>query len=158
MTPDLAQIWVYLAREPLTALTMTLLAWLAARRVYTWTGRHPLANPVMLAVVFLPAVRLAGGIDYRRYFEGAQLVHFLLGPATVALAVPLFRQWRRVRRAFPAIALSVTGGGLITAGASVAVAAMLGAAPSVAAFVIRRATPNRWKGMITVRYVRPNAL
>ncbi len=139
MTPDLAQIWVYLAREPLAALTMTLLAWLAAQRVYTWTGRHPLANPVMLAVVFLSAVLLAGGIDYRRYFEGAQFVHFLLGPATVALAVPLFRQWRRVRRAFPAIALSVTGGGLITAGVSVAVAAMLGAAPSVVGSLAPRA-------------------
>jgi putative effector of murein hydrolase len=57
MTAGLAEIWVYLAREPLSALTLTLLAWLLALRLQRALGRHPLANPVLFAVMLL-----AGGL------------------------------------------------------------------------------------------------
>ena len=126
MIPNLAQIWVYLEREPLAALTITLVAWLAARRVHAWCGYHPLANPVMLAVAALAAGLLATGVDYRQYFQGAQFVHFLLGPATVALAVPLYRQWHAIRRAFPAIAIAVTLGGLAASAIGVSFAVVMG--------------------------------
>ena len=86
---NLAEIWVYLAREPLAALTATLLAWLAAQRLARMAGFHPMANPVLFAVALLAGGLLLARVDYRAYFEGAQFVHFLLGPATVALAVPL---------------------------------------------------------------------
>ncbi|MFM7779907.1 MAG: LrgB family protein, partial [Alphaproteobacteria bacterium] len=95
---NLADIWVYLAREPLAALTATLLAWLAALRLARAARFHPMANPVLFAVVVLAGGLLLTRVDYRAYFEGAQFVHFLLGPATVALAVPLARQWRQVKR------------------------------------------------------------
>jgi predicted murein hydrolase (TIGR00659 family) len=138
MMPDLAEIWVYLAREPLAALTVTLLAWLAALRLQRALGRHPLANPVLFAVALLAAVLLLGGIDYRTYFSGAQFVHFLLGPATVALAVPLYRQWQVVRRSALAAALSVLFGGLFAAATGVAIAVALGAAPEVVASLAPR--------------------
>ena len=89
---NLAEIWVYLAREPLAALTATLLAWLAAQRLARAARFHPMANPVLFAVALLAGGLLLARVDYRAYFEGAQFVHFLLGPATVALAVPLARQ------------------------------------------------------------------
>ena len=116
---ELGEIWVYLAREPLAALTATLLAWLGALRLQRACRRHPLANPVLFAVLILAAGLLASGIDYRSYFEGAQFVHFLLGPATVALAVPLYRQWHVVRRAAGVAALSVVTGGVFAAGVGV---------------------------------------
>jgi predicted murein hydrolase (TIGR00659 family) len=78
------------------------------------------------------------GIDYRTYFQGAQFVHFLLGPATVALAIPLHRQWRMVRRSFPAIGLSVTVGGLVAAGIGVGFALALGASRAVTASLAPR--------------------
>ena len=84
---ELSEIWVYLARDPLAALTATLLAWLGALRLQRLLGRHPLANPVLFAVALLAAGLLIGQVEYRAYFEGAKFVHFLLGPATVALAV-----------------------------------------------------------------------
>jgi hypothetical protein len=62
--------------------------------LYRRSGFHPLANPVALAVIALGALLWATGTPYATYFEGAQFVHFLLGPATVALAVPLFEQLR----------------------------------------------------------------
>ena len=138
ISPNLAQIWVYLAREPLAALTVTLLAWLAAQRIFLVSGRHPLANPVLLAVVFLASGLLATGIDYRTYFDGAQFVHFLLGPATVALAVPLYRQWPSVRRGLPAILLTVTGGGLAASCIGVGCALALGGPREVIASLAPR--------------------
>lgn len=133
MTDELAEIWVYLAREPLTALTATLLAWMAGLRLQQWSGHHPLANPVLIAVALLATGLLLTGVDYRAYFAGAQFVHFLLGPATVALAVPLYRQWRVVRQSFVAVLLSITIGGLFSAASGVALAMLLGAAPDVMA-------------------------
>jgi predicted murein hydrolase (TIGR00659 family) len=134
----LAEIWVYLAQEPLAALTATLLAWLAALQVHRWCGRHPLANPVLIAVALLAGGLLMAGIDYRDYFAGAQFVHFLLGPATVALAVPLYRQVSLVRRSAPAAIAAVLCGGAFASAAGVAIALALGAAPEVTASLAPR--------------------
>ena len=89
MTPSLDSIWVYLAATPLLGLTATLLAYLVAWRVYQRSGMNPLANPVAIAVALLVTLLVLTGTPYRTYFDGAQFVHFLLGPATVALAIPL---------------------------------------------------------------------
>lgn len=99
---------------------------------------HPLANPVLDAVALLAGGLLAAGVDYRDYFRGAQFVHFLLGPATVALAVPLHRQWRTVRRSAAAAVLAVVGGGLFAAAAGVGIALALRAAPEVTASLAPR--------------------
>jgi predicted murein hydrolase (TIGR00659 family) len=94
----LADVWVYLATTPLLGLTVTLLVYQAAFMLYQRSGFHPLANPVAMAVVALGTLLWATGTPYATYFEGAQFVHFLLGPATVALAVPLFEQLARLKR------------------------------------------------------------
>ncbi|WP_328593071.1 LrgB family protein [Siccirubricoccus phaeus] len=98
----------------------------------------PSGQPVLFAVVLLAGGLLAAGIDYRAYFEGAQFVHFLLGPATVALAVPLHRQWGLVRRTAGAAAASVLLGGLFAAATGVLIALGLGAAPEVVASLAAR--------------------
>jgi predicted murein hydrolase (TIGR00659 family) len=138
MTPDLSEIWVYLAREPLSALTITLLAWLAALQLQRLCRRHPLANPVLLAVAIIAAGLLLTGVDYRSYFQGAQFVHFLLGPATVALAVPLHRQWSNMRSAMLPSVIAILLGGIFAAGAGVGFAVLLGAAPDVTASLAPR--------------------
>lgn len=135
----LADIWVYLAQEPLAALTATLVAWIIAVRLHESAGRHPLVNPVLIAVVLLACTLLVAGIAYRDYFAGAQLVHFLLGPATVALAVPLHRQFALVRRSALAAVVSVVTGGVFAAAAGVAIALALRAAPEVTASIAPRA-------------------
>jgi predicted murein hydrolase (TIGR00659 family) len=93
----IADIWVYLSTEPLLWLTATLLAYLAAHAIYSRANHHPLLNPVPIAVAMLVLLLWSSGTNYGTYFAGAQFVHFLLGPATVALAVPLFEQRHRVR-------------------------------------------------------------
>lgn len=121
------RIWVYLAETPLVGLTVTLSAYLAGDWLYRRTRLNPLANPVLIAVVLLVALLLATGTDYPTYFEGAQFVHFLLGPATVALAVPLYRQFRAVKREALPLLVALLCGSLTAAGSAVAIAWTLGA-------------------------------
>ena len=127
MGTDLYRIWVYLAETPLLGLTVTLLAYLAGGWLYRRARLHPLVNPVLIAVVALVALLLATDTPYPVYFEGAQFVHFMLGPATVALAVPLYRQFHLVRRSAVAIGVSLLAGSLAAAGSAVLVAVLLGA-------------------------------
>ena len=119
-------LWTYLAATPLLWLTVTVLAWIAADALAQASGRHPLVNPLMLTVAGVAALLLATRTPYGTYFAGAQFVHFLLGPATVAIAVPLFRNWPLVvRHALPMLAALLASG--VTAIASaLAVAAALG--------------------------------
>ena len=83
-------LWVYLSQSPLLWLTVTLLVYATADAVSLATHRHALANPVFHSMWIIGAFLLLTGTSYTTYFEGAQFVHFLLGPATVALAVPLY--------------------------------------------------------------------
>jgi predicted murein hydrolase (TIGR00659 family) len=127
MTRDLHEIWVYLAASPLLGLTVTLVAYQAGYWLYRKSGHNPLVNPVLIAVVALVALLTLTGVDYLTYFEGAQFVHFLLGPATVALAIPLFQQLRQLRKSLLAITVSVVAGSLTAAGSAVGIAWLLGA-------------------------------
>lgn len=98
MTTKFTDIWVYLAATPLLGLTITLVAYLIGDWLYRRANMHPLLNPVLLAVVVLVTLLGATGTPYETYFDGAQFVHFLLGPATVALAVPLYLHAERLKK------------------------------------------------------------
>lgn len=123
--------WVYLAASPLLGLTLTLCAYLGAQWVYARCGFSPLANPVAIAIALIAIVLVASGMSYQRYFAGAQFVHFLLGPATVALAVPLARQMPRLRRNLLPLAGALVCGSVTAIVSSVGVAAILGASPEL---------------------------
>lgn len=127
MSTQISGLWVYLSASPLLGLTLTLLAYQGAHWLYRRSGSHPLANPVLIAVSFLVALLAVTGTPYDTYFAGAQFVHFLLGPATVALAVPLYLQFRRVRAMLLPIAVGLLAGCLTAALSAVLVARLLGA-------------------------------
>jgi predicted murein hydrolase (TIGR00659 family) len=123
-------IWVYLAGTPLLGLTLTLVAYQAGYAMYARFGFRPLLNPVLLAVLLIVAALAATGTAYHTYFEGAQFVHFLLGPAVVALAVPLAREWDSVKRLALPIAGALAAGSLLALGSAVGIAWALGASPA----------------------------
>jgi predicted murein hydrolase (TIGR00659 family) len=103
-------LWVYLSQTPLLWLTVTLLVYAIADAVSLATRRHPLANPVLHSIWILGVFLHMTGTDYTTYFSGAQFVHFLLGPATVALAVPLYENRRIVMAAIlPMLVALVVG-------------------------------------------------
>ncbi|MFO1414618.1 MAG: LrgB family protein [Burkholderiales bacterium] len=129
-TEPLFALWVYLAATPLAGLTLTLVAYTAGWACYARSGMHPLANPVLLAVVLIVAVLAATRTEYKTYFDGAQFVHFLLGPAVVGLAVPLAREWQSVRRLAVPIAGALVVGSVVALASALAIAWALGASPA----------------------------
>lgn len=127
MNQELGEIWVYLSTTPLLGLTLTLIAYQAAWWLYQRANQHPLLNPVLIAVVVLVSILMLTGTDYETYFDGAQFVHFLLGPATVALAIPLYAQWQRLRTMLLPLLVTLAVGSLTAALSAVGIAAALGA-------------------------------
>lgn len=123
---DLADIWVYLAASPLLGLSITLVAYLSGDWIYRRAGMHPLLNPVLLAVAALAVFLVVTGMPYATYFEGAQFVHFLLGPATVALAVPLYFNLTKLRRMWLPILGGLIVGSLTAVVSVVGIAWLLG--------------------------------
>jgi predicted murein hydrolase (TIGR00659 family) len=119
-------LWVYLATQPLLWLTATLAAYIGADRLSRYSGRNPLINSVLIAVVLLAVILWVTGTPYRTYFEGAQFVHFLLGPATVALAVPLHQHWALVRRAYVPILGALAAGSLTAIVSAVGIGILFG--------------------------------
>jgi predicted murein hydrolase (TIGR00659 family) len=119
-------VWTYLSAHPLLHLTLTLVAYQIGLAIFQRTGRNPLFNPVLLAVLMVVAVLTATGTSYESYFDGAQFVHFLLGPATVALAIPLYRQFEKVRRSAVAVLASIVAGSLTASLSAVLIARLLG--------------------------------
>ena len=127
VVPKLTELWVYLAATPLLGLTLTLLAYQLAFTVYRRSGGNPLVNPVAIAVLLIVSVLTLTGTPYRTYFEGAQFVHFLLGPATVALAIPLYTQLARLKRMLLPLLAALLVGSLTACVSAMAIGWALGA-------------------------------
>ncbi len=123
---DFQTIWVYLSTSPLLHLTLTLMAYQIGLFLYQKGKLNPLLNPVLIAVLLLVGLLVTTDTSYETYFDGAQFVHFLLGPATVALAIPLYRQFDKVRRSALAILVSLLMGSAVAATSSVLLAWLLG--------------------------------
>lgn len=130
MTPKLNAIWVYLSASPLLGLTATLLAYRFAYALYARSKFNPLVNPVAIAVAVLVLILVVTGTPYQTYFDGAQFVHFLLGPATVALAIPLYQQMAKLRRNWLAFLVGLLAGGAAAAATAMVIATLLGASPA----------------------------
>lgn len=131
MSASLVDIWVYLAPSPLLGLTLTLVAYLGASWLYRRANRHPLLNPVLIAIAALVALLAATGTSYQTYFDGAKFVHFLLGPATVALAVPLYAHLRKVYGLLIPLLVSLLVGSSIAALTALGAGWVLGASRPV---------------------------
>lgn len=124
---SLTKIWVYLAASPLLWLTATLVCYLLADRLYRLGGGNPLLNPVAVSVALLIGILVATDTSYGVYFDGAQFVHFLLGPATVALAIPLYRQRARLATLALPIGVALLAAVLAASLSAIGLAAWLGA-------------------------------
>ncbi len=131
MTARTDALWVYLASTPLLWLTVTVCAFVASDALARALGRHPAANPVLFAILSVSAVLLVTGTPYAAYFSGAQFVHFLLGPAVVAIGVPLYRHFAEVRRYAAPMLLALLAGTVTAIVSALGIAAALGVPKSV---------------------------
>ena len=116
---NFVELWVYLSATPLFGLTATLAVYVLAQAAYQRLDQAPWANPVLWTVLALALLLTATGTPYPTYFSGAQFIHFLLGPAVVALAWPLWQRRAELRRrALPLLAAALAGG-TVAAGSAV---------------------------------------
>jgi predicted murein hydrolase (TIGR00659 family) len=123
--PAINEIWVYLSGSPLLALVLTLSAYWLGMTVYERTQRNPIANPVLIAVIVVASTITLLDMPYAKYFQGAQFVHFLLGTATVSLAIPIYKAWTSLKgRLFPLV-LALFAGGVTSIVSAVGVAKWL---------------------------------
>jgi predicted murein hydrolase (TIGR00659 family) len=120
------ELWVYLSATPLFGLTATIVTYVVAQAFYIRVGQAPWANPVLWTVLVLATVLTLSGTSYPSYFSGAQFIHFLLGPAVVALAWPLWQRRDELRRRAGAVLLAALAGGTTAAGSAVGLGWALG--------------------------------
>ena len=133
-------LWVYLATSPLLWLAGTLVVWLAATGLARLRPGSALLNPIMLSIAIIAAVLLVAGIDYGTYFEGAQFIHFLLGPATVALGIPLYEKLALVKSNLLPLICALVAGSLTAVGATVYLAHLFGFTPDIVASLAPKST------------------
>ncbi len=121
--------WLYFSAQPLFWLILTLTTYVFALWVNRQIGGSALLHPVLVSLAVLIGFLLLTGTPYEEYFEGAQFIHFLLGPATVALAIPLYDHRARIKPLFLPLIVTCVVGAVTAAGVAVGVALLLGGAP-----------------------------
>jgi predicted murein hydrolase (TIGR00659 family) len=112
------------------AVAATVAVFELARRLHRRVG-SPLLHPVLVAIVAMIGALEALGVEYATYNRGGRLLSFWLGPAVVALGLPLFRQMEGIRRSARAVLASLLAGGAVGIVTACGVAALLGASPEV---------------------------
>ncbi|MCA0042320.1 LrgB family protein [Celeribacter litoreus] len=123
---DILDIWSYLAEGQLLWLSATIIAYLIGDWFFRLSGAKPWVNPVLISMVLLSTLLTVTDTSYRTYFEGAQFIHFILGPATVALAVPLWQNWQKVKSAAVPLIAALFVGSMVAMGSAVAIGAAMG--------------------------------
>ncbi|MDG0815300.1 LrgB family protein [Bdellovibrio svalbardensis] len=108
------------------SLILTLGVYLASRKASTKLNNHPLLSPAVLSILIISAILLIFKIPYREYFQGARPIHFMLGPATVSLALPLFAQLEKLKKLLVPLCLSLIVGSVIGIFSAVLIGASFG--------------------------------
>jgi predicted murein hydrolase (TIGR00659 family) len=129
MSPYDSLLWTTLSEQPVVEVGLTVTAFLGAQRFAGMGGNHPLLNPTLVAILIVAGLIKVSGVPYATYLRGASFIAFLLGPAVVLLAVPLYRQTHLIRTSAPLVAAALLFGlpsGILS---GVGIAWMLGASP-----------------------------
>ncbi|MBO1326678.1 LrgB family protein [Acetobacter sp. TBRC 12305] len=132
MTTALNALWTPLSSTPLLWLVVTLAAYVAGRWVQSLCGGSPYASPVLIAIILVGCGLVVTGTSYTTYFAGAQFINFLLGPVTVALAVPLAENFGLVWRNLTSIGLALLAGSLTSVISGIGLVWALGGTRDVA--------------------------
>ncbi|MFC3213360.1 LrgB family protein [Novosphingobium panipatense] len=125
---------------PLLWLTGTLGVFELFDRISKRCNRHPLLHPVLWSTPVLIGALLVTGTSYDTYRQATFPLSFLLGPAVVGLAVPIWAERQRIRRLALPILLSLMAGALTSIVSAVGVLALFGAPTALLASIAPRAT------------------
>jgi predicted murein hydrolase (TIGR00659 family) len=123
--------WIDVIVSPMFPLALTVGAYAIGCGLQTRCRSSPMVNPVFVAVLLVAGFLIGTGTPYQQYFEGARPLHLLLGPATVALAIPLHANFDHVKRSALPIAVAVLVGAVTGATSAIAISRALGASDVV---------------------------
>ena len=104
----------YVTSTPLVWLIVTISAYKIGILVYEKSGKNAFLQPIVIAYVIMLPILIVAKIPYKQYFESVSILHFLLGPATVALALPLYNNLKLIRSYFVPIVATLFLGGAFT--------------------------------------------
>lgn len=113
--------------SPLFAITLSLIMYQFGRWAYQRSGRFPLLHPTIVGATLLAGVIKCIGVSYQEYFTDSYILTLILGPTTVALAVPLYQNAKYIRELFWPITITLLFGASFAALSAVAIAYSLGA-------------------------------
>lgn len=114
-----------LTSSPLFGVTLTLLMFrLAINLKERWP--HPLVNPLLVGIGSIILILVLLGIPYEAYSIGGAYIHFLLGPATVVLAIPLYKQMGLLKKNLIPILVGVLSGSIFAMAAIILIGKITG--------------------------------
>ena len=131
MTASLATMISDHLQSPVVAVVLTWVAFEVGRWVQGQCRGSALANPVLIASALIIVLLKSTNVSYDNYMRGAGFIHFLLGPAAVALAVPIYDNLDRIRRSAASILAGITVGATVACAAAIGFTWWLGASPDV---------------------------
>ena len=117
----------YVSSTPLTWLIVTMGAYKIGVIVYEKCGKKPLFQPMIIALLVLIPVVLVSHVSFKEYFQSVQFLHFFLGPATEAMAVPLYKNLKYIQAYFLPILVTLFVGGLFAILSAVGILWLFGA-------------------------------
>src|SRR5471032_166020 len=126
MNPDWQGAWLAVIHHPLFGIAITLGAYQLILACYEKT-RWVFLQPVLVSMLVVICILVACGVDYVEYRKSTDILSILLGPATVALAVPLYLNLRRIRQLFWPTFTTLLIGGVVATGLCVLLGWLLGA-------------------------------
>jgi len=121
------QIIMFISGNPILGVLLTAVVYYLAQLLYKKCHATPVLHPVMVSIAVIIVLLLLFGVSYETYFNGAQLIHFFLGPATVALAWPLHQHAQSIKKLWFPVLVSVACGVLVGATSAMYLAQWLGA-------------------------------
>ncbi|MGJ7459119.1 LrgB family protein [Halomonas sp. MA07-2] len=129
----MSELLDHLLATPLLAIALTLAAYFAGDRLFRLVGAPGWCPPILVAALLLAGVLALLGIDYADYRNGAGWLMLLLGPATVALGLPLYQQMGHIRALWRPLLVCLPISALMAALYAVGIAWLLGAPPEILA-------------------------
>ena len=119
--------WHNWLSNPLALLCVAIGSYWLGLHVYQAAKRSPLFHPLLIACLPSLAWLHYFHISIADFRASTSVLHFLLGPATVALALPLYLQWSHVKKHLSPVLLSLLGGLVVSLAATLGIAYLLGA-------------------------------
>lgn len=104
----------YVTSTPLTWLILTMASFKIGIIIYEKTNKNTLLQPIIIAYIIIMSAILLTGTSYKEYFDSVKIIHFFLGPATVALALPLFNNLKYIKSLFIPIAITLVVAGVFS--------------------------------------------